>query len=522
MFGSDMGGYRLGRIRVRAPRFLLLYPPLQFAPGEVAKPDGSLSLTYLAGALRNAGYEVRILDCAVGPEDSPLQDSFLNVTPLPSGLRRVGMPVEAILAVAASYDAIGLSSIFTPQTTACLDLIRQIRAAYPEKLIMAGGVNARSLRRRFYASGVDLIATSEAEETIVRVGRGLEGKEQLSAIPGIAFLDESGEERVTKSAPVLQDLDQLPFPAWDLLPLRQYWKISRPHGGNFTPGKTIRYASLQTSRGCPFHCEYCHISLEQADSPHGHIGRFRTKSVERVCREFETLKKLGVEHIYLEDDSLFAKKRRAAEIFGLVKGMGFNLLDVNGINICHLHAGEKSGLRVDTEFIGTLAAAGFTFLTLPFESAVQRIIDKYASSKWKVSKVDAKKLIEACADAGIQASGNYMMGYPDESPAEIFSTIEMARRHVDCGLDYALFFAVVPFPGSALFNNAIRDGHLDSDFNTDEMRWTKSIMRNMLMDPTTLEHVRQLAWLLVNRPDYVKYKRGMTMPDERAIAEAVH
>jgi hypothetical protein len=220
MGGSDMGAYRLDRVRVREPRFLLLYPPLQFAPGEVAKPDGSLSLTYLAGALRAAGYDVRILDCAVGPEDSPLQDSFFNVTPLPSGLRRVGMPVEAILAMAASYDAIGLSSIFTPQTTACLDLIRQIRAAYPDKLIMAGGVNARSLRRRFYASGVDLIAMSEAEETVVRVAGALEGKEQLSAIPGIAFLDEAGAERITKSAPVLQDLDQLPFPAWDLLPLR--------------------------------------------------------------------------------------------------------------------------------------------------------------------------------------------------------------------------------------------------------------------------------------------------------------
>jgi anaerobic magnesium-protoporphyrin IX monomethyl ester cyclase len=113
------------------------------------------------------------------------------------------------------------------------------------------------------------------------------------------------------------------------------------------------------------------------------------------------------------------------------------------------------------------------------------------------------------------------MGYPDEAADEIFSTIEMARHHVDCGLDYALFFTVVPFPGSALFNNALRDGHLDSDFNTDEMRWTRSIMRNMPMDASALEHIRQLAWLLVNRPDYVKYKRGMTMPDERAIAEAV-
>jgi anaerobic magnesium-protoporphyrin IX monomethyl ester cyclase len=516
-----MGANRLHRIRARDPRFLLLYPPLQFAPGEVAKPDGSLSLAYLAGALRFSGYDVTVLDCAVGPEDSALDDSFLNISPMPSGLRRVGMSIEAIIGAAAGYHVIGLSSIFTPQTTGCLDMVRSLRASYPEKLIIAGGINARSLRQRFYAAGVDLIAMSEAEETIVRIARGLEGKEQLSAIPGTAFLDETGEERINQSAAVVQDLDQLPMPAWDLLPMRQYWKISRPHGGNFAPDETIRYASLQTSRGCPFHCQYCHISLEQAHSPHSHIGRFRTKSVERVYREFEALKKLGVEHIYLEDDSLFAKKRRAAEIFGLIKGMGFNLLDVNGINVCHLHAGEKSGLRVDTEFIGVLADAGFTFLTLPFESAEQRIIDKYASSKWKVSKVDARKLIDACADAGIHTSGNYMMGYPDETAAEVFNTIEMAKRHVDYGLDYALFFTVVPFPGSALFDDALRNGHLSSDFNTDEMRWTKSIMHGMLMDAVTLEHIRQLAWLLVNRPDYVKYKRTMTMSDKPSEMERV-
>lgn len=511
----------LQRGHVHDPRFLLIYPPLQFAEGETAKPDGSLSLAYLAGALRGAGYEVAVLDCTVGPEGSPLETSFFNVAPAPNGLLRVGMPVDAILATVANYDVVGLSSIFTAQTTPCLDLIKQIRAAYPDKLIMAGGVNARSLRQRFYAAGVDLIAMSEAEETVVRIARGLEGREPVAEIPGLAFLDEAGEEQRTSRPRVVHDLDKLPFPAWDLLPLRQYWKVSRPHGGNFSPGETVRYASLQTSRGCPFHCEYCHISHELKDSIHGHLGSFRVKSVERVYREFEILKSLGVEHIYLEDDSLFAKKRRAFEIFGLVKGMGFNLLDVNGINICHLHAGQSNGgLRVDTDLIAVLADAGFTFLTMPFESASQRILDKYASSKLKLSKVDTKKLIAACADAGIGLSGNYMIGYPDETPSEIFATIEMARRHVDEGLEYALFFAVVPFPGSALFDTAVRDGHLDINFNPDEMRWTKSIMRNMLMDASTLEHVRQLAWLLVNRPNYVSYKRGMTIADSPLVAAA--
>jgi radical SAM superfamily enzyme YgiQ (UPF0313 family) len=296
------------RFRFSAPRFLLLYPPLQFAPGEVAKPDGSLSLAYVAGALRRAGYEVRILDCAVGANHQPLEQTFFNVIPARNGLRRVGLAMDRILEIAASYDVIGLSSIFTPQTSPCLQVAEAIREALPDKLILAGGVNARSLRKRFFASGVDLIALSEAEDTVVQIARALEGHGRISEIPGIAFLAETGAgEVVNRPGAVLASLDELPVPAWDLLPLDQYWKISRPHGGNFKPDETVRYASLQTSRGCPFHCTYCHISKEQKDGEGGYIGALRLKSVDRVVHELTTLKDLGAQQIFIEDDSLLAK-----------------------------------------------------------------------------------------------------------------------------------------------------------------------------------------------------------------------
>ena len=509
-------GFKLDDIRVNNPRFLLLYPPLQFAPGEVAKPDGSLSLAYLAGSLRRSGYEVRILDCAVGDDEQPLEQTFFNVTTMPSGLSRVGMTTASILAIASSYDVIGLSSIFTPQTSTCLELVRALRAAMPDKLILGGGVNARSLRSRFFAAGVDLIALSEAEDTVIHIARALEGRGKLSDTPGVAFLDDAGGEVVRPMGAVCTNLDELPVPAWELLPLRQYWRISRPHGGNFKPGEIIRYASLQTSRGCPFRCLYCHISKEEKGSPGGEIGAYRTKSIERVIQELTVLKDLGAKQIFLEDDSLLAKKPRALRLFKLITDMGFELLDVNGVNICHLFVKKSGELHVDLELIGAMADAGFTTIALPFESATQRIIDKYASGKRTVDPTgrDTGKLIRAFNDAGIRVSGNYMIGYPDETVAEIFDTVRTARRNVDQGLDYALFFAVVPFPGTVLFDLAVRNGHLSGDFEPDEMRWTKSIMRNLAMDSDALEKVRQLAWLIVNRPEYVEYKVGMSMSPE--------
>ena len=433
----------LDAFRRRDPRFLLAYSALQFGPDEIAKPDGSLSLTYLAGALRGAGYDVKILDVSVGDDDQPLSETFFNTKLLPSGLIRCGMDWERVAEKIADFDVVGVSSIFTTQTTMVLDLIRFVKKVDPTKLVVAGGVNARNLRRRFFDAGTDIIVLTEGEEIIVDIAEALRGQKQLSSVPGIAFLDESGAEVVNNAGPMISDLDKLPLPAWDLLPLDKYWEISRPHGGQFPEGKRIQYAALQTSRGCPFRCRYCHISKEVDGEVAGPIGSYRMKSVDRVLHELQILKDLGAQYIFFEDDSLFAKKKRAFSLFESVRELNLNLADVNGINIIHLlkntgtAAHSQSHLDIDTEFLEVLAAAGFDWLSLPFESANQRLLDKYASSKWNISRLDAGKLIHECNRLGIKTSGNYMIGYPDETLAEIYNTAAMARRHMDDGLNHA-------------------------------------------------------------------------------------
>ncbi|HYR43007.1 MAG TPA: cobalamin B12-binding domain-containing protein, partial [Terriglobia bacterium] len=167
-------------LRYRNPRFLLMYSALQFGPEEMAKPDGSLSLPYLAGALRAAGYDVKILDVSVGDEDQPLNETFFRTELLPSGLIRCGMAWDKVARKIADFDVIGISSIFTTQTTMVLDLIRFVKQVDPHKLVLAGGVNARNMRRRFFAAGAGVIALSEAERTIVDIGESLRGKKQLS------------------------------------------------------------------------------------------------------------------------------------------------------------------------------------------------------------------------------------------------------------------------------------------------------------------------------------------------------
>jgi radical SAM superfamily enzyme YgiQ (UPF0313 family) len=148
-------------------------------------------------------------------------------------------------------------------------------------------------------------------------------------------------------------------------------------------------------------------------------------------------------------------------------------------------------------------------LHLPFESANQRVIDKYASGKWTIAQLDSVRLIRECRRAGIMTAGNYMIGHPDETLAEIHNTILFAKRHVESGMNHAALFAVVPFPGTRLYDMVIANGQLDPDFDTDQMKWTKSILKGLAVPAESLEHLRQLAWLTVNSTEFVSYKINM-------------
>jgi anaerobic magnesium-protoporphyrin IX monomethyl ester cyclase len=507
---ADRASAALNRT-VADPSFLLLYSPLQFGQNEMAKPDGSLSLPYLAGALREAGFQVALLDISVGNEKDDLQQTFFNPVALPSGLFRLGMSENRVLEEAARYDVICISSIFTAQTRMVLDTVRLIKKAFPEKLIVAGGVNARSLAPRFFDAGVDLIALSEGDRTIVEIGAVLrQGSRDFGGVPGIT-MRVAGQIVSTRKVLVIDDLDELPVPAWDLLPLDKYWAISRPHGGDFPPGQVIRYAEIMTSRGCPFACTYCHVSKESPDDVTGSIGSYRVKSLERVVRELEILKGLGTEYVFVEDDSLLAKKKRIIEIFRAMRGMGLHFADVNGVNIVHLFTNSGGRLVPDRELLEMMVEVGFETLTLPFESANQRILDRYATRKWRTDRCDTVALVRACQDVGLTVSGNFMIGYPDESREEVFTTIEFAKKHIDAGLNVALFFCVIPYPGCKLFDDAIANGQLDADFDPDIMKWTNPVLKNTAISAAELMEIRRQAWVSCNRPEYIAYKTGMNV-----------
>lgn len=500
-------------------KVLLLYPPEQTWPGYMCKPNGSLAYPYLAGALRDIGVEVNVYDACVGNEQDKLDNFFYKSKELTSGMFRTGVSDERILEVVSNYDVIGITSIFSQQETQVLACAKLIKSKFPNKILLTGGVNAKSRSPSFFAAGFDVICTSEAEVTIQDLIKVLQkDSRDFSSIGKIFYKNSSGKIiDNSKFGEICWDLDKLPIPAWDLLPNKRYWEIGRPHGGNIKPGVELRYASIMTSRGCPFACSYCHIAQEDEGSISGPIGRFRIKSDERVIQELTILRdEIGAKQIFIEDDSIFGMKRRAIRLLKSIVGFGLDLMDVNGINMIHLvkKSDKKKGWMVpDEEVISLLSEVGFKSITLPFESGNLRIIKKWCSNKLALDRFDPVSLIKSLKKYNIHVATNYMLGFPDETREEIMNTINFAKEMYHHGLDASNFSLVMPVPGTPIFDYCIKSGQLPKDYNPDKFQWTKANLANLSVPADELETLRRGAWEACNTKEHRESRLKWSVPE---------
>jgi len=494
-------------------KILFLYPPEQSWPKTMVKPNGSLAYPYLGGALRDISVESYVYDACVGNENDDLNNFFKKGKSLPSGMIRTGVSDQRILEIASNYDAVGITSIFSQQETQVLHCAKIIKKKFPEKLLFSGGVNAKSRASIFFAAGFDIIFTSESEISIQQVARIMQkNSKDFSSVGKIYFRNKEGKIIDNSHfGEILMDLDKLPIPAWEMLPNKRYWKIGRPHGGKAKHGEELRYASMMTSRGCPFSCSYCHIAEEVDGSKSGAIGKFRFKSDDRVIEELTILKnKIGAKQIFIEDDSIFGMKRRAIRLLKRIVGFDLDLMDVNGINMIHLvKKSTKPGWMIpDEEVIELLAAVGFKEIVLPFESANLRIIKKWCSNKLALDRFNPGELIKTLKKHNMYVGTNYMIGFPDETREEVENTVNFAKKMQQFGLDHSNFYLVMPVPGTPMFDYCVKNKHLPLDYNPDRFQWTKANLKNTEISPAELEKIRDHAWETCNNEEFKNLRKS--------------
>jgi len=270
------------------------------------------------------------------------------------------------------------------------------------------------------------------------------------------------------------DLDQLPRPAWDLLPMNAYWDVDvRISGGD---AATDCYGVMVTTRGCPHACSYCTSPLQS-----GFRG-YRRRSNESVIAEIRWLvEELGVKEVMFFDDNFFVSVPRAKELVALI-GQEFpeTLFNVTGGTDVN---------ALDTEMIDLLAASNFYKITLNIESSNPDIQTARIDKNVKLDRVP--ELVDYLRLKRIETKAMLMIGFPGENRESIMQTVALAKS-----LDVDDFFLsiVSPLPGTPLWDECRDNDLLVDGAELNNVRYSLSIIKLPDVTSEELENIRFTAW----------------------------
>ena len=369
------------------------------AAGSYSPP---LALCSLAAVTRKIGHDTSIID-------SPVE----------------GLDHEATLEeiVELKPDVVA----FTSTTSTFLSgaklagMVKEDRAA---TTVVAGGVHVSALPEESLSenAAIDVCVVGEGEETTGELLAALEQKKSLHEVKGLAFRD-NGRVVLTQPRPLLEDLDSLPFPAWDLL-------ADFPHAYSVQAQSVAHFPSTSvcTSRGCTGDCKFCDRRI---------FGKsLRAHSAEYVIEEVtELYEKFGVRDIQFEDDNFMLFRKRLYRFC--------DLLDERKLDVTW-----SCQARVDMVGLETLKRmkrSGCWMILYGVESGSQKVLDAMAKS---ISIEKIERAVAMTHEAGISCKGFFIAGYLNEDHESLDETYRFIKR---CKLDDISFHYFTPFPGSEAY-----------------------------------------------------------------------
>lgn len=386
--------------------YFMRFDPKQWATGQPYPPIGTL---YAASLSRQAGYDVEFFDTmfAYGPEEIilPLERST---------------PDYFII-----YD-----DGFNYLTKMCLTNMRVAAfemmkfAKHKGCKVIVSSSDATDHFEQYLEEGADFVILGEAEQTLMELISSLEKPvESFLQIPGIAYMDRQAVIKTVKR-PVMRELDQLPFPAWDLVDIEPYRKMWLKSRGYFS-------LNMATTRGCPFKCNWC------AKPIYG--NRYNSRSPQNVVTELLYLKeKFDFDHIWFSDD-----------IFGLKPGWVHDFADLIEKNQLHFSfkIQARADLLLQEDYIKDLARAGCENIWMGAESGSQKILDAMDKGIRVEHIYEATRLLKQYQ---IHPSFFIQFGYPGETKDDIIRTINMIVELLPHEIGISVSY---PLPGTVFYNN---------------------------------------------------------------------
>ncbi len=395
-----------------AHRLLLVNPSFQRRVQRIAQTSVGppLGLAYLAAVARDAGHQVSILDA-----------NALGLAP-DEIARRAAAYAPTVVGVTATTPTIGLAG----------RIAAALKGPLPGVPVLVGGPHATALPAATLSDhrAFDLVARGEAERTLPRVLERLEGPPDPSALrdlPGVAFRGPDGILVDTGIAPPIEDLDALPEPARDLLPMPRY---RCPDSDSFS--------TLLAMRGCPYPCIYCAV-------PAMFGRRVRFRSPEAVVAEMAGVyERHGTRFFSFLDDTF---STRADWVNAFVDAMQRRGLHRKVRWICLTRAD-----LVDRSLLSRMRAGGCVRVELGVESGND------TGRAFLRKGLDDDRVIaafRAAREAGLSTMGFAILNIPGETAADIGRTFDLLRR---ADPDYLQVSFLTPYPGTPLRDLAEEKG----------------------------------------------------------------
>lgn len=376
------------------------------------------NLAYLAAVAEQAGLSVDIVDCIAE-----------NIT-----WKKYH---EILTACRPRFCFSNIISATYTNDVAALQLSKKISGAIT--FGMGPHITDSPLRTLKEAAGVDFVIRHEAEATLEELF-ALYCKEsnpsidQLRKVAGIGFVPgrliqgESMIPEITDQRPFVRNLDSLPRPRHDLLPLDRYWA---PFLGNYT--------FVEASRGCTYQCIYCRQAVMWQ-------WKYRKRSGQSLAEEALYVHSLGVDNILFHADTFTLDSRLVEETCDeLIKaGSPFRWA-------CNTHV---LNIYKKPELLQKMKQAGCWMIAVGIESGDDQILKNI---KKKITCSQAASVVNMISNAGIEAWGYFVLGFPGDTKKTLNKTIKFA---LSLPLKFAKFDIAAPYPGTEFYKYVKEKGYL--------------------------------------------------------------
>jgi len=408
-------------------------------------------------------------------------------------------PAEFRAAIARCRpDFVGISLLTTEYAPILYQAADLVKDVDPATVVIAGGVHVTLHYDQVIAHPtIDYCCRGEGEYVLRELLLHLLGRGPL---PEVGLVYQDGDRVVDQAKASVDDLKQLPWPAYDLLDFQKYCETDARQGANRYP--ELPGMAMLISRGCPYRCAFCQVATISG-------RQARVREPADVVEEIKFAKEqYGIRSITFFDDNFFLPKKEMKELLRL---MCAEKLDIKW------QAAGAAIWVLDDEFLDLMQQSGCVGVTVALESGVQRVLDEIIDKPIKNIELMPERIAQI-QQRGIWVAANFIIGLPGESWEEIRQTIRFAEI---CGADYVKFYVAVPLHGTRMYDMAREMGVLGAAQDDVAVDWRYGQILSDEWTPKDVSTLRVYEWDRINfapgRIERVCEIWGMTIDEINAV-----